>query len=190
MGFESPGGGGGGGSSPWSDDDGDRLYEQDQDGIDVPVAKADETSSRLGYFQATATDEGIDYNRNGKQIEWDKEIMTDRYFSHDPVNTPDQIDFDVAGLYMARANLATYSDVPRVNVGINFRINGADIEGLGCGAYIRATSDQFEASSEVGRLVDVQAGDTLTVVTSIRGDTGTATTLANQSVVSIVNMRN
>jgi hypothetical protein len=48
--------GGSGGSSPWSDSDGDNLYEQDKNGIEVPTAKAQEFSAEFPSGRQRTTD--------------------------------------------------------------------------------------------------------------------------------------
>ena len=143
-----------------------------------------------GYFQATSTDESIDYNTNGVAVKWDSEHIKDReYYSHDSANTPKEITFDQAGLYDVSAVLAQHSFVNRSNVGIRFEINGTVLDGIGASGYIRNGSGHNDSSAEFQRLVDVSAGDVLTVTCRIKGNNGTVNTVANQSMLTIEKKR-
>ena len=144
-----------------------------------------------GYFQATATNESIDYNTNGVSVEWDSEHLKDEgYYSHDSANTPGEITFNQAGLYNVSAVLAQESFTNRTNVGIRFEINGSVLDGIGASGYIRSNSGHNNSSSEFQRLVDANAGDVLTVTCRKKGNSnGTVTTVANKSILTIEKKR-
>jgi hypothetical protein len=128
-------------------------------------------------FQTTST-YAQDINATLKPIPLDELIYDNNNFSL----SNGQVTINESGRYLVYVSLAYEDAGSRVNPRIRFRLNGNILEGEGLTGYVRRRSGHNEGSNNLSRIIDVNAGDVLEVITDRIADNGNATLRPNESI--------
>lgn len=151
------------------------------DGLDSSDLRGAKQSAHL-----TAADDSYDINTSGwTEILWDTPLDVDAGFTHDASASPSEITITEPGTYRVHAGISFETTVVRANPGVAIAVNGTRTGRLGLSGYVRSGSGHNEASNSIVDQVTVSAGDTLTIMTTQFGASGTITLRPNESTLLI-----
>jgi hypothetical protein len=137
-------------------------------------------------IQLTSTDNDTNINNDTiTVISWDNTLIKDNGYVHNTNSNTGQVTINESGRYLVYVSLAYDVNNYRINPRIRFRLNGYILEGEGLTGYVRDASGHNEGSNNLSRIIDVNAGDTLEVITDRIANDGTVTLRPNESIFFI-----
>lgn len=130
------------------------------------------------YAIGNQTTGGTDFSTTSEYpIKWNTEVIAESGYTHDAINSPENITIDQSGIYLVSVNIPLYSTTARANVKGIVKLDGTKVTGgeLKQG-YIRATNNHDHASIHWTGIVNATSNNqVLTVTTQEEGASATVT---------------
>ena len=192
--INSSGSGGGGGGSVAVDDEGSQLIAAASRlnfagaGVTVTDAGSNEATITIpgaaslplrSIAQYTSTSTPDVNNTTPLVVPFSNALIT----SSDYSNSSGTVTVATTGTYRVNAVISYTSNVQRASVALQIYVNGTATDRITYGGYLRAASGHNEASNYIEEFLELTANDTVEIYAFEGAASGTATLIANESIL-------